>query len=381
MKHTITAALILATTAGAYPHGLREHVDIHWTYDESDCWTCLAKTEADGEDLFEELDEVYLPIDDTPAESDGQRYLQPEGGEYAFTGVTPGDPIWIASQIQQPGQCWPGFNNYQATGVFGSYQETDTRLSEDDRSLAIPWIKVSLVGAVYQGSGNGSFALWQEDSFGTPTIWFSTTESTHPDTYFFPAGSHQHLNWGFGSPGIYRIRLSASAYLGPGQTNPTGPGGTFTLTFAVGSFAQWQAEHFSAAELDSALISGGDADPDHDGMKNLVEHAFGFDPKNGVIVPEAPGLGLPKLSVVEESGVFYQLLEFPARRSGAQFSPLQYQAQFSSDMNWQSGGTTTTTADFPPESGALNTLWEKVTVRKPVAPGETRGFARVAVQR
>ena len=380
MKLTIFQfVIILAATVGASPSALREHVDIHWTYDESDGWTCLAKTEAEGEDLFEELEDVYLPIDDAPVESNGQRYIQSPNEAFEFTGVPEGKPIWIASQIQQPGQCWPGFNNYQEAGVFGSYQETDSRLSEDDRSLSLPWIKLTLAGVSYQGSGTGAFSLWFEDS-GLPTVWMSTTDNTHPDTYLFVAGSHQHLNWGFGSPGIYRIRLSASAYLGPGQTNPTGGSPDFTLTFAVGTFAHWQADNFSATELDDPLISGPEADSDQDGMKNLVEFAFGFDPKNGAAVPVSTGLGLPKLSLIEESGTFYEVLEYPRRRAAAQLAPLLYLPQFSSDLNWQTNTITTTTTDFPAEMNELNALWEKASSRRPAGSVRpARGFGRVAV--
>ena len=382
MKHTIIASILLTATVAASPRALREHVDIHWTYDEVDGWTCLAKTEADGDDVFEELDEVYLPIDDAPSESNGQRYIQPEGETYAFTGVAPGDPIWIASQIQQAGQCWPGFNNYQATGVFGAYQETDIRLSEADRSLALPWIKVTLEEVAYQGEGGGSFALWQEDSSGNPTVWFSTGDNTHPDTYLFAAGGHQHLFWGFGSPGIYQIRLRASAYLDPGQTNPTDPSNIFTVTFAVGNFARWQTENFERSRLDDPSFSGPDADPDHDGMKNIVEFAFGFDPNNGSSQPVGNGLGLPKLSVVGEGGVFCESLAYPRRRAGGQISPLIYQPQFASDLpgDWQDAGIDTTTQDFPVGMEALNAEWEMATSRRAVGTvPPARGFARVAV--
>lgn len=381
MKNTIFAAIILTASAGAAPRPLREHVDMHWTYDEENGWTCLAKTEAEGEDVFEELEDVYLPVDDVPQQSGGQRYIQPEGAIYSFTGVDPGNPIWIAPQIQQPGHCWPGFNNYQATGTFGAYQETDIRLSEDDRSLALPWIKVSLAGVTYQGSGSGSFALWQEDSSGNPTVWFSTTDNSHSDTYFFVAGSHNHLNWGFGSPGIYRIRLSASAYPGPDQTGPTGPSPEFSVTFAVGPFAHWQATHFSAAELDDPSITGPAADPDQDSLSNLAEFAFGHHPRQGAGTPVSPGLGLPVMTLVEENGVFSEVLTYPRRRALSQLAPLIYQPLFSDGMtSWEEEGVIITAEDYPAELGGLNAVWEKVTARRSVGSVKpTRGFARVGL--
>jgi surface-anchored protein len=372
---------VLALTAAhaATPLALREHVDIHWTYEAGPGWTCEAKTEPYGEDVYQELSGVFLPLDDAPEESGGQRYQQPPGESHAFTGVAAGQPVWIASQIQQPGQCWPGFNNYQSD-AFGSYHEADPRLDENSRNLPLPWIKLTLVGVTHHGPGTGAFSLWQEDSFGVPTVWFSTTDNTHPDTYPFEAGSHKHLNWGFGAPGIYRVRLSASAYLGANRTEPTGASEPFTVTFAVGPFAEWQAENFPAADLEDPMISGPDADPDHDGMKNLIEFAFGFDPQKGTLTPVSPGLGLPKLTLIEESGTFYEVLDYPRRRAGLQFFPLDYSPQFFRDPGWQAGGSTTTASDFPAGLDGLNPVWEKATSRRLVgAGGPTRGFARVGV--
>lgn len=374
MKHLIFSTIALTTTAQAAPRELREHVDLHWAYEAGNGWSCLAKTVVEGEDAFDELDDVYLQIDDSPGEMGGQRYLQPDG--YPFTGVAVGEAIWVATQFQQTGQTWPGFNSYQSTGVFGSYQETDTRLSEDDRVIPLPWVQLTLSNLTYQGSGNGTFSLWQVDQFGSPTLWMATAEQTHPDTFFFEAGSHKHLNWGFGALGLYRIRFTASAYLGPGKTNPTGQSTPFAVTFAVGQFAQWQAGNFTATQLDNAGISGPNADPDLDGLKNLIEYAFGTHPLNGSATPVTAGLGLPKFSLVEENGVIYQTLKYPRRKAGERHQPEIYQPLFSDSLSgvWSDAGAETTTADFPQDPD-----WELVTSRRAQPSGAKRGFARVAV--
>jgi hypothetical protein len=116
-------------------------------------------------------------------------------------------------------------------------------------------------------------------------------------------------------------------------------------------------------------------------MKNLVEFAFGFDPKNGAAVPVSTGLGLPKLSLIEESGTFYEVLEYPRRRAGAQITPLGYAPQFSADLqSWQINGIATVTTDFPVGMNALNAVWEKTTSRRQIGPGSpARGFARVTL--
>lgn len=378
---TIALSSIAPSNAGLLP--LRQHIDVHWTYTSGDGWSCEAKTDALGIDTFRDFDDVYLPLDDAPTASGGQRRPRSQNSAFDFTGVAAGEPIWIAPQIQVQDQCWPGFNNYQPTGTFGRYKETDSRLPQADRDLELPWIKVAFTGMTYQGAGNPSFSMWQVNSSSSPTVWFSTADTTTPDIFLFVAGSHIHVNWGFGAQGIYRIRLSASAFEGLGQTNPTGASDPYTITFAVGPFAQWQATYFSGLELENPLISGPDADPDQDGMKNTVEFAFGYHPKNGAAVPVSTGLGLPKLSLVAESGTFYEVLEYPQRRAGEQLAPLVYTPGFSSILNsesWSQTGVDTTVADFPAPLDSLNPVWESVTSKRAVGPAvPPRGFGRVTV--
>ncbi len=45
-------------------------------------------------------------------------------------------------------------------------------------------------------------------------------------------------------------------------------------------FGSWQAEHFSPAELADESVSGPYADPDGDGLANLLEYALGGDPRS-----------------------------------------------------------------------------------------------------
>jgi hypothetical protein len=53
-------------------------------------------------------------------------------------------------------------------------------------------------------------------------------------------------------------------------------------------YAIWVAAKFTPLEAANPLISGPDADPDRDGRKNLIEFAFGLEPKSG------PSLQLPQ---------------------------------------------------------------------------------------
>lgn len=76
----------------------------------------------------------------------------------------------------------------------------------------------------------------------------------------------------------------------------TNPGGSVTsdiatLTVNQVGFAAWQTANFTLNEQGDANVSGPNADPDRDGVTNLVEYALGLEPKT------ASASGLPQVSV------------------------------------------------------------------------------------
>lgn len=73
-------------------------------------------------------------------------------------------------------------------------------------------------------------------------------------------------------PDLYD-RLTASFGSGPWPTND--------LFSATLSYEAWRAEHFSLAELADPAASGEQADPDRDGLPNLLEYAQGLNPRLG----------------------------------------------------------------------------------------------------
>ena len=376
---------VLSLQAGL--SGLGEHVDLRWSYDATlGEWSLRAVT---AEQVFDPS-EVFLPLSDKPYSAktpvhSGARAMQPSAVAYSFTGIAPGEPLWLAVQgAPGVGEAWPGFENAQEAGIFGEYFEADSRLQQP-QTLARPWIRVTLKSFVYQGTGaQPTFSLWTVVG-GSPRAWMSSADGIGAEDFFlYAAGTHIHMNWGFGALGIYRLQLAASAYAGPGQTNPTVESEVFTVTFAVGPVAEWQASHFAGAELDDPMVSGLAADPDGDGLANLQEYAFGLDPRSGQSDGLAAGLGLPRFSRVEEAGVLREVLEYPRRKSMELTNPVLYAPEFSVNLaegDWSLPGEVVEVAsEFAGDQADLADSWEKVELRRAVpVEGAAQGFWRVRV--
>lgn len=389
MKSIISLLPLLAPMAHSGLISIGGHVDIRNHY-ENGAWNVALRTSDFTSDPTNSPDGVFAPTaaflalsdkpysSTNPAES-GARALRPASGSFDFIGAEPGAPVWRAVQgTPGIGEAWPGFDNDQAAGTFGSYIPNDSRVPQGN---ARPYIRISLVDYQPPHGKASHFSMWNSTSGQPPTIWMSTFDSSVENSYYYAAGTHTHMWWGFTATGIHRVTLQASAFLGPGETNPTASGDPFTVIFAAGTVARWQARWFDAAELDNPAISDLFADADRDGLSNFLEYAFGTHPRSGAAVPLADGLGLPSFSLVEESGTLYQTLVYPRRRAGLRFDPEIYQPLFAESPAgpWSDAGVTTTAADFPPAQAALNAEWELVTSRRPVPSGATTGFGRVAV--
>lgn len=97
------------------------------------------------------------------------------------------------------------------------------------------------------------------------------------------------------------------------------------------TFDDWRQEHFTPEEVADDTISGPAADPDGDGLTNLLEFALAADPKlsSSDVLPEAGS--------VDEAGEEYLTIAFtrPAEMAG-----VTYGVEVSSNPgDWQPGGT------------------------------------------
>ncbi len=145
--------------------------------------------------------------------------------------------------------------------------------------------------------------------------------------------------WGWGSNG--RGLLAGSAWIdNPAETL------NYSISTEVASngleINNWLYTHFSKAELGSINISGDEADPDRDGLTNLMEYALGSDPKvpsdrDGIDVGltcSFEAVGSEALSAAESDGAvehhFTVTLSRRAKRPG-----IIYRVEISDDLvNW-----------------------------------------------
>jgi hypothetical protein len=138
-------------------------------------------------------------------------------------------------------------------------------------------------------------------------------EVTIDDTYFLanaPASLTSGATW---TGTVFLLGASATAasdsynvsfavYGGADSSayNPLGAG-QFQLAITT-TFDQYKKAHFTAQELNDPATSGDNADPNHNGVANLLEYAFNLDPKAETTDPASlPTFYLDGLGTVAKS--------------------------------------------------------------------------------
>ncbi len=85
----------------------------------------------------------------------------------------------------------------------------------------------------------------------------------------------------------------------------------------------WLSSKFTASELSNAAISGNTADPDKDGINNLLEYAYGMEPKISSTV------GVPVSEIQNVGGADYLTITYRRNRAA---TDVIYGVQVSSDL-------------------------------------------------
>lgn len=134
-------------------------------------------------------------------------------------------------------------------------------------------IRIQLTGV----EGPGNFLLWQ--STGGIDLRMDSRDGFSSGDYLeIQAGAHAHYNWGFTLPGVYQISFRAHATK-VGESEPIySPEALYTFHVLplpeLSPFETWQAIYWTAGDAEAAP----EADPDRDGLPNLVEYAAGTHP-------------------------------------------------------------------------------------------------------
>ena len=92
----------------------------------------------------------------------------------------------------------------------------------------------------------------------------------------------------------------------------------------------WRTAHFTDAEFTNDAISGPSADPDGDGIANLLEYSLGLDPKTADVT------GLPQPQIVNAGGQNYLSLSVVKPRAN---TDVTYGAEVSNDLLAWDGST------------------------------------------
>ncbi|MGL5019738.1 MAG: hypothetical protein ACRDBP_16505, partial [Luteolibacter sp.] len=130
-------------------------------------------------------------------------------------------------------------------------------------------------------------------------------------------------------PGSYSLSIQANDL---GNTGPGGPKSTsasLEINIVPSQFNQWRQEYFPT-QLGNLAISGPLADPDHDGVANLLEYGVGSSPTD-----PAEGPGLVEYIQQDVAGTLYPAVRF--NRLSLDFEPsLQIQLEIATDnFNWR----------------------------------------------
>jgi len=170
----------------------------------------------------------------------------------------------------------------------------------------------------------------------TPITLTATASSGLPVTFTLVSG-----------PAIVsgnQLTLTGAGYITvratQGGDDNYGPASPVERTFFVeGNFGAWRATQFDATERDDLAVAGPMADPDQDGLTNLIEYALGQDPKSATVA------GTPEVA----TNTSYWLFTFTRPKDRPD---LTYTVESSVDLvNWTTvsaanvseiGGTATT---------------------------------------
>ncbi len=184
-----------------------DHADIGVNFEDGE-WDLHIHDEENEAEY--EPDEALLYIG---ADSRTTRTGDAADPAYDFLGVAAGGTVFVSPQIQNPNLLFLGLGAEElATGV----------LQGDIAKLRLASV-----------SGPGEFSMWQSGLTATePNLFMATSDGIDEnDSFDVTAGSHNHMNFGFTSQGLYEITFVAMGIDAEGTPTDSGQ---VTYYFFVG---------------------------------------------------------------------------------------------------------------------------------------------------
>ena len=188
-------------------------------------------------------------------------------------------------------------------------------------------------------------------------------------------GANGNASWGMSGSQAFQIAIYGYS-VNTTVTNGQMAADNFFAATSVYQPTAWQQAQFGNDAWDPA-ISGPLADPDHDGLVNLVERAFNLLPLQGgtpILVRGTGTSGLPSIATTQSPNGPILTIQY-VRLKASVNSGLTYTPQFSSALGvsgW-SGPTGSETVE------SINSDWERVTVTDGPPPISSPRFGRVKV--
>lgn len=301
MKQLLFTALLISMTGpasqadDAFTVLTREHTDIRILHHPglTPALSIVARDEDRG--LNRATNEVIL------VGMESSKLTLPSGTPFGNGGA----PFWILPQSQNPKLLYLGVS------AEGLSPET----FEGGIGLRLKHLEGPGYMMVWQSTGPGQFAIRINTRDGIDVS----------DSFNTITGSHEHFNWGFSAPGLYRVTLQAEAQAKGGGQILRSLESTFLFQIRplppATRFEEWQLQHWPPG-FDPEEI-GRDANRDQDVFTNLQEYAFGLSPTT-----LDPAALAPELEVIPSEGIMDVTLHFRRNRNA---QDLTYEVQTSSN--------------------------------------------------
>ena len=303
----------------------------------------------------------------------------------------------------------PEPDNPLALGMFGDYTITAVNtvplpLAVDSPALVfttsgeVPWLgQITTtrdgVDAAQSGVIGDSQDTWCETAVtgpGTLSFWWKVSSEAGFDylefyldgvlqsgrisgnvdwqqqTYPLAAGPHT-LRWRYAKDANLTVGSDAGWV---DQLVWTGGGGGTPYSI-------WQAANFTPAQVANPLVSGPAADPEMDGILNLLEFAFNLPPWASDLHQVTPGSGvegLPRITVIQVGGQSRLRFEYVIRHNGG----ITYLPQASDAMAAAGPGSWESLTGIPVIT-PINAEWDRVVVEDVAGTGHPNRVGRVKV--